>query len=152
MSVQPHRLIVVANRTCPCPGLIEEVARRSLARSGEVLVVAPALNSRLRHWVSDTDGALAAAGERLRLAVEHLRHAGVHAQGEVGDADPIVAIEDAMTAFPADAVILSTWPDGVSNWLERDLLRRVRERFDVPVEHLVSRYDAPVVRVAGAAA
>jgi GABA permease len=152
MFVPPHRLIVVANRTCPCPGLIEEVAQRTLARSGEVLVVAPALNSRLRHWVSDTDGALAAAAERLRLAVEHLRDAGVHAQGEVGDADPVVAIEDAMTAFPADAVILSTWPDGVSSWLERDLLRRVRERFDVPVEHLVSRYDAPTARLVDAAA
>ena len=144
MPDQPHRLIVVANRTCPCPGLIEEVARRTLARSGHVLVVAPALNSRLRHWVSDTDHAVAAAGERLKLAVEHLRHAGVHADGEVGDADPIVAIEDAMTAFPADAVILSTWPAGTSSWLERDLLQRARDRFDVPIEHLVSRYDAPV--------
>ncbi len=145
MSEQPHRLIVVANRTCPCPGLIEDVARRTLARSGHVLVVAPALNSRLRHWMSDTDAALAAAGERLRLAVEHLRHAGVHADGEIGDADPIIAIEDAMTAFPADAIILSTWPEGTSTWLERDLPARARARFDVPIEHLVSKYDAPVL-------
>jgi hypothetical protein len=144
MDAQPHRLIVVANRTCPCPGLLDEIAARTRARGhGEVLVVAPALNSRLRHWLSDTDGALAAAHERLRAAVEHLRAAGVQAAGEVGDADPILAIEDAMTAFPADAIILSTWPQGTSHWLERDLLARVRTRFDVEVEHLVSRYDAP---------
>jgi hypothetical protein len=152
MPAEPHRLIVVANRTCPCPGLIEEVAERTLARQGHVLVVAPALNSRLRHWMSDTDAALAAAAERLRAAVDHLRHAGVHAEGEVGDADPLVAIEDAMTAFPADAIILSTWPEGTSSWLERDLLARVRTRFDVPIEHLVSRYDAPAVRQPYAAA
>lgn len=150
-AVEPHRLIVVANRTCPCPGLIDTVAQRTLARGGEVLVVAPALNSRLRHWMSDTDAALEAAAARLRAAVEHLRAAGVRANGEVGDADPIVAIEDALTAFPADALILSTWPEGTSNWLERDLVQRVTARFPIPVEHLVSRYDAPV-RVASAIA
>lgn len=143
MADQPHRLIVVANRTCPCPGLIEEVATRTLARAGHVLVVAPALNSRLRHWMSDSDAAIAAAAQRLKLAVDHLRGAGVHAEGEVGDADPLLAIEDAMTAFPADAIILSTWPKGTSCWLERDLLARARARFAVPIEHLVSKYDAP---------
>ncbi len=152
MADRPHRLIVVANRTCPCPGLIEEVADRTLARSGHVLVVAPAVNSRLRHWMSDSDTAIAAAGERLKAAVAHLRDAGVHAEGEVGDADPLLAIEDAMTTFPADAIILSTWPTGTSCWLERDLLARARARFAVPIEHLVSKYDAPAQMPAYAAA
>src|ERR1700710_2778966 len=98
MTAEPHRLIVVANRTCPCPGLIEEVAERALRLDGHVLVIAPARTSRLRHWLSDTDEALSAAHERLKLAVEHLRTAGVNANGEVGDADPVIAIEDALTA------------------------------------------------------
>ena len=144
MSVEPYRLIVVANRTCPCPGLITEIVQRTAARNGSVLVVAPALNSRLRHFLSDTDAALIAAHERLKLAVEGLRSAGIHANGEVGDADPLLAIEDAMTAFPADAIILSTWPEGASHWLERNLLDRARARFDVPIDHMISRYDAPV--------
>ena len=33
--------------------------------------MAPALNSRLRHWVSDTDGALASARERLDRALAY---------------------------------------------------------------------------------
>ncbi|WP_354700316.1 hypothetical protein DSM112329_00584 [Paraconexibacter sp. AEG42_29] len=148
MPAAPYRLILVANRTCPCPGLLEDIADRATRSCGEVLVVAPALNSRVRHWVSDTDAALAAAGARLRYAVEHLRSAGVVADGEVGDADPLVAIEDAMTAFPPDVVILSTWPAESSNWLERDLVGRARARFDIPIEHLVSRYDAPAATLA----
>jgi hypothetical protein len=48
-----RRILVIANRTCPCPTLADEVARRASDTPIDVLVVAPALNSRLRHWVSD---------------------------------------------------------------------------------------------------
>ncbi len=140
-------LMVIANRTCPCPGLPDDVARYVDGRPGGVLVVAPALNSRLRHWTSDVDDAVREADARLATAVALLRAEGIVAQGEVGDADPVLAIEDAMVSFDAHAVLISTWPEGRSNWLERNLLQRARERFDVPVEHVVSRYgltDAPL--------
>jgi hypothetical protein len=132
-----HRILVIANRTCPCPTLVDEVARRA---PDDVLVVAPALNSRLRHWVSDIDGAVALAAGRLELAVAALRARGVSVRGEVGDANPVLAIEDAIAAFPASEIVIATLPPGQSNWLERDLIRKVRARFDVPVTHLVSTY------------
>ena len=62
-----------------------------------MLVVSPALNSPLKHWVSDEDGARAAAAERLQQSLVRLRALGVNAEGEVGDADPLQAIEDALT-------------------------------------------------------
>lgn len=133
-------LMVVANRTCPCPGLPDDVAHLLDGRPGEVLIVAPALNSRLRHWTSDVDGAVREAGERLETAVVLLQAEGIAARGTVGDADPVVAIEDAMASFEAHAVLISTWPEGRSNWLERRLLERARQRFDVPIGHVVSRY------------
>lgn len=136
---EPERLLVVANRTCPCPALIDLVAARATLDT-EVLVVSPALNRRLRHWVSDTDGAMAAARERLELALGLLGDAGVSAGGEIGDADPLQAIEDALARFPADALIVSTHPPGESNWLEKDLVQRAEERFELPVTHLVSSY------------
>jgi len=138
----PPTVLLVANRTCPCPGMLEDVAGR--ASGGEVLVVAPALNSRLRHYVSDVDAAAAAAGERVGQAVQMLRAMGVAARGEVGDSDPLVAIEDALYAFPASEIVISTYPKGHSNWLERDLPRRVEERFGRPVVHLVSRFGLAV--------
>ena len=136
---EPERLLVVANRTCPCPALIEEVAQRATLDT-EVLVVSPALNKRLRHWVSDTDGAMADARARLELALGLFAEAGVRAGGEIGDADPLQAIEDALARFPADALIVSTLPPGESNWLEKNLIQRAEERFELPVTHLVSRY------------
>ena len=132
-----HRLLVVANQTCPCPELAATVAA-TVADGGEVLVVSPALNRRLRHWVSDVDAAVAAAAERLALAVDHLAEAGVSARGEVGDADPLLAIDDALAGFTADEIVISTHPPGRSNWLEKGLIEKARERYLQPVTHVVS--------------
>lgn len=138
-QLDPRRLLVVANRTCPCQDVLDDIRSRA-GDGGEVLIVAPALNTRLRHWVSDTDGAYAAARERLDRALDYLRDAGVEARGEVGDADPLLAIEDALVTFDAAEIIISTWPEGDSNWLERGLIGKARGRFDRPIVHLVSRY------------
>jgi len=136
----PRRILVIANRTCPCPRLLEEIRDRALGGPNQVLIVAPALNTRLRFLTDDTDRAVLDAEARLTTAVESLRAAGVHAQGAVGDAEPVQAIEDALHSFAADELIVSTHPPGDSHWLERGLLERARERFDLPVVHLDSRY------------
>ncbi len=136
---ETRRLLLVANRTCPCRDVLDDIRRR-VGDDGEVLLVAPALNTRLRHWVSDTDGALASARERLDRALDYLRDAGVAVRGVIGDADPLVAIEDALLAFDPAEIIIATWPAGQSNWLERDLITHAQERFDRPVVHLVSLY------------
>lgn len=62
------------------------------------------------------------------------------AAGEVGDSDPMTAADDALHDFPVREVVVSTYRKGHSNWLERDLPRRLGERFDGPVTHVVSRY------------
>jgi hypothetical protein len=64
-----RRILVIANRTCPCLTLADDVARRASDTPIDVRVVAPALNSRLRHWVSDVDEALASfAAEEIVIA------------------------------------------------------------------------------------
>jgi hypothetical protein len=135
-----RRILVVANRTCPCPALADEVATRAGDPPAEVLVVAPALNTRLRHWVSDVDPAIAAARERLDRGVANLSERGVAADGVIGDSDPLVAIEDALADFQATEIVLSTHPPGRSNWLEKDLPTRAAERFNLPITHLVSQH------------
>src|SRR5690242_7878677 len=97
-----HRLLVVANETVEGTVLVEAVRDIALSRDAEVLVVAPALNTRLRHWMSDSDRAHAAARGRLDNTLRRLHAAGVRAHGQVGDADPLRAMEDAMRLFEAD--------------------------------------------------
>jgi len=133
-------ILVIANRTCPCPVLVDEIARRVNENPAWVLVVAPALNSRLRHWVSDLDGAVAQARNRVAFAVAELRERGVSARGEVGDSNPLLAIADALAGFPASEIVIATHPEGKSNWLERGLIEKAKARFDLPITHLVSSY------------
>ena len=102
----------------------------------------PALNSKLRHWASDEDGARAAARQRLDDSLARLAASGIDARGEVGDADPLQSIEDALRTFGADEVIISTHPEGRSNWLERGVVDAARERFAVPITHVVVDLDA----------
>jgi GABA permease len=131
-----HHLLVVANETVGGRELLDLV--RGHARPGTVVrVVSPALNSRVRTWTSDEDGAREAAQRRLDASVSHLASVGITADGEIGDGDPVQAVEDALRAFPADEIVLSTHPPGRSNWLERGVVAAVRERFDVPVTHVV---------------
>src|SRR4051794_32025856 len=52
---QRHRILVVANETVAGRALRQEVVRRAREGDAEVLVVSPALNSRIRHWTSDED-------------------------------------------------------------------------------------------------
>jgi phage protein D len=134
-----HHILVIANRTCPCAEL-HDLVRSHAGPGTRVAIVAPALNGRLAHFVSDSDAAYEAAGERLASAVASLREHGVDAHARVGDANPLVAIADALADFPADEIIISSWPEGRSHWLEKNLVANARARYDVPVHHLTSEY------------
>jgi hypothetical protein len=139
---RPHapgerRILVVANETVGGHTLRSAILEKSLDVREEVLVVTPALNSPIRHWVSDDDGARASAQQRLDESLAQLAAAGVEAKGQIGDGDPLQAMEDALRTFGADEIIISTHPVGRSNWLERDVVEKARERFAVPITHVV---------------
>ena len=132
-----RRVLVVANETVGGGELIEAIGELALSGTTDFLVVSPALNSRLKTWVSDEDPARAEAQRRLDATLARLAETGIEARGEIGDVDPLVAIEDAVRLFHPDEIVVSTHPEGRSNWLERGIVGSVRERFDVPVTHVV---------------
>ena len=135
--VGERRILVVANETVGGRALLSEIKRRSEGVRTKVHVVTPALNSPIKHWTSDEDEARASAHERLEHSLEAIRQGGVEATGEVGDGDPLQAIEDALRTFAPDEMIISTHPEGRSNWLERGVVSGARERFALPVTHVV---------------
>jgi hypothetical protein len=132
-----RRILVVANETVGGEKLREEIRKRSEGVAEHVLVVTPALNSPVRHWASDDDNARANAQERLERSLARLREAGIDADGEIGDSDPLQAMEDALRTFGADEMIISTHPEGRSNWLERGVVDAAKERFELPITHVV---------------
>jgi GABA permease len=132
-----RRVLVVANETVGGQELMGVIGELALAGRSQFLVVCPALNSRLRTWTSDEDGARAEAQKRLDATLARLESVGIEADGVVGDLDPVVAIGDAVRTFHPDEIVLSTHPPGRSNWLERGVVPAVQERYDVPVRHVV---------------
>ncbi len=133
-----RRILVVLN------GIVEgEVFRRATGvgrrdEQAEVRVIASALNSRIRHWLSDEDEARRRAHLRLAATLESLCAAGIEADGRVGDADPLQAIDDALIEFHAEEIVIVTQPDRHSHWTTRDLSGQARRRFAPAVVQIVA--------------
>jgi GABA permease len=132
-----RRVLVVANETVRGEELLSTISTLALVERTQFLVVCPALNSRLKTFTSDEDPAREAAQARLDVTLARLSSVGISAQGEVGDGDPLVAVDDAVRTFGPNEIVISTHPPGRSNWLERGIVESVRARYDVPVTHVV---------------
>jgi hypothetical protein len=134
-----YRVLVIANETVGGRALLAEIENRCKGRSSEIMVVVPALtSSRMEHWASDVDGALREARARLEESLRRMEAAGINARGQVGDHhEPNASLEDALRAFPADEVIISTHPPERSRWLERGVVERAREEVPLPITHVV---------------
>jgi hypothetical protein len=145
-----HRVLVVANETVGGRALLEKIQSRVEGRRSEIFVVVPATtSSRLDHLTHDVDGAIAEAKARLTASLGAMEAAGLSARGDVGDHhDPNAAIEDALRAFPADEVIISTHPLERSKWLERGVVERARSEIPLPITHVVVDLDAEAARSA----
>jgi Ca2+/Na+ antiporter len=137
-----RRILVIANETVAGGPLREQIEQLSKGYNTKVLVVTPALNTRVRTITSDVDPAREQAQQRLDKSLARLRQDGIDARGEVGDGDPLQAIEDALRTFGADQIVISTHPEGRSHWLERGVVTGAKERFAVPITHVVVDLEA----------
>jgi GABA permease len=132
-----RKILVIANETVGGEELFTLLGTKAEDVDEEMLLICPALNSRVRTWTSDEDPARADAQDRLHASLARLATAGVSARGEIGDGDPLQALEDALREFPADEIVVSTHPPGRSHWLEQGVVEQARHRYDVPVTHVV---------------
>jgi hypothetical protein len=132
----PKRILALVSEPVSGEALKRAVGRER-AEAAEVLVVAPALNSRTRFLLSDVDPAIERAEAVEEETVERMNEEGVKAAGDTGESDPLLALQDALQTFEADQIVLFTHPGGSSNWLEEGVVEEARERFDQPVEHIV---------------
>ena len=131
-----RRWLVVANQTLASEPLVSRI--RELARDAPCSfhVLVPATPPRDHIW---TEGE-ARATARSRLDAAMARFAGLEAEieGEVGDGNPMLAIEDALRDHgPFDEIVISTLPSGLSKWLKIDLPHRAEAAFGLRVTHVI---------------
>lgn len=123
MESSRRRVLVVANRTAATPDLLAAVKRYAKEQPTTFSLLIP------------DAGKAEHADWTLELALPLLeRAARGPVAGLTGDSDdPFQAIRDVVAGDEYDQIIISTLPRRVSQWLRRDLPKRV-EALGIPVE------------------
>jgi len=115
MTATPARILVVANRTAATQRLLTAVEHR--AANGPctfTLLVPDVAHARDADWTLDMARRLLSKAACTPVA------------GLTGGPDPFEAVRDAVATGEFDEIVVSTLPRGVSKWLRRDLVTRVR--------------------------
>ena len=142
---RPRTYLLIANQTLDSPTLHAWVKDTLAEGPCAIHVVVPA--TPVKRSMTWTEGqAIAVAEEQLEQALSELRVLGAEADGEVGDADPVLAAQDALRDREFDAVVISTLAQGTSRWLRTDAVTRLERSVDVPVIHLATNAAATADR------
>ena len=148
----PSRVLLVANRTATTPALFDVVARRATAGPARFHLVVPATPRGLHRVVDPEVTGLVEAEAQVEAALPRLSEAaGTPVTGEVGVADPIAAIHDALFSQRFDEIVVSTLPRRISRWLRLDLPSKA-QGFGLPVTHVEAQVPATAAEPAVAAA
>jgi hypothetical protein len=119
-------VLVLANRTAGSEGLAEALRRRAERDDVSFRILVPTGR-----------GGREGARSELDAALEQLRGAGLDVDGQICDADPLVAVADVWDPRAFDEVIVSTLERDSSRWLAADLPHRIARLTDAPVSHVV---------------
>jgi hypothetical protein len=133
-----RRILVVTTAPVEGDALRARVREHAAGEEAEVRVVATASDLSPLDWLAtDEDEARGEAAERAAGVQEAVAPEAEAVEAEVGDTDPVQAIEDALRTFPADELVLVTRREKDAGWLEEGAAAEVLERFSLPVTHLV---------------
>lgn len=130
------RVLLVANRTATTERLCDAVRERAQRGPVAFHLVVPAHPHGLHKVVDPQDGDEGESARALAAALPLLSAAaGSPVTGHVGDAEPLMAIADAVNRGGYDEIIVSTLPRRVSRWLHLDLVSKARG-LGLPVTHV----------------
>jgi hypothetical protein len=130
-----QNVLVIANETVLGRRLLDKIRERAQRGQASFLIVSPQ---------SDPGGgAHPDAERRLRRAVAELRGEGLDVHGQIAHPDPFSAALEAMREERVDEIVVSTFGPETSGWLRRDLVERLRNETNLPVEHVMAGSEVP---------
>jgi hypothetical protein len=133
-----HRVLLVADEVFLSSDLIEELKSEGLdPKLVDVFVITPAMaHSVIDQELGNVDEPTTEASSRLETILDQLQAAGIGASGEVGDADPMMAIGDGVREFEPDRIIVVTHVDNEREYAEKNLWDRLGTDFHPPVTQM----------------
>lgn len=132
--------LVVATQTVATPDLVNRLKDRAKDRPHRYTFICPGSESVSREQVC----------RDLASTMAELYRCDIDATGQPSSPDPFAAVQNAVTHYRIDDILISTFAGEQSRWLEEDLVGRVREITEKPVEHVEA--GRPAERVAAAVA
>jgi hypothetical protein len=126
VSWEKSHTLVVATQTVAAPDLVSRLKERAAGHPHRYTIVCPRSED-----VSEAQ----IVGE-LASTLAQLYRADIDATGQPMSPDPFHAVKNAIEHYRIDEVLISTFAGEVSQWLEDDLIGRVREITEKSVEHL----------------
>ncbi len=130
--------LVVATQTVDSPDLIGRLQERHREQPHRYTFICPRSGDLTREQVSS----------RLASTLAQLYREEVDATGQPMSPDPFHAVQNAIAHYRVDDILISTLKGETSVWLEEDLIGRVREITEKPVEHLEAGRPAEAVAAA----
>jgi hypothetical protein len=135
---EPAHVLVVAHQTAATAGLLDAVRERAQRGPATFHLVVPQQPHGIHKVVDPQDAGVEEARRALARALPKLSEAaGQEVTGSIGDAEPLMAIQDAINLGEYDEIIISTLPLGISRWLKLDLVSKARG-LGLPVTHVAA--------------
>jgi hypothetical protein len=135
-----NHTLVVATKTVAAPDLVTRLKERAAIRPHRFTIICPR-----------TEDVSEAQVERdLAATLAELYRSDIDATGQPMSPDPFSAVKNAIEHYRVDDILISTFTGERSQWLENDLIGRVREITDKSVEHI--EVGRPAAAVAAAVA
>jgi hypothetical protein len=134
------RTLVVANQTVGGKPLLDLIKRKAEQEPRSFIVICP-----------QSAGDEGDAARRLAHTLRQLEDEGLEAIGQVVHPDPYTAVQNALQAYGADEIIISTFPETRSGWMRSDLVGRLRASTSKPVDHVVVEETEPTQPPVGTA-
>jgi hypothetical protein len=142
------RVLIIANGFVQgAPDSFPPDVRKLFEQTHEVRVLVPTRTGRLAWLTSDTGPAKREASALVSEILADMQRKGIEHRpsGHVGDENQLLAIEDALAQFSADAIVVVGHVPGQDNWHERHVIERARERFGLPVHAIPITVEGEVI-------
>jgi hypothetical protein len=135
-----NHTLVVATKTVAAPDLVNRLKERANVRPHRFTIISPRAED-----VSEPQVA-----RDLASTLAELYRADIDATGQPMSPDPFYAVKNAIEHYRIDDILISTFTGERSQWLEDNLIGRVREITEKSVEHI--EVGRPAAAVAAAVA
>ena len=134
----PANVLVVAHQTAATDPLLNAIRERAQRSAARFHLVVPRQPHGMHKVVDPIEAGEEEARRVVADALPKLSEAAGHeVTGDVGDPEPLMAIQDAINLGNYDEIIISTLPLGISRWLKLDLVSKARA-LGLPVTHVLA--------------